>query len=399
MYTYVVKTTHRLTCFSKAYVYLFDTCITDNNCQTKIASAKMSLHSTPILYLNMGGEMLYVLRQRLKAQKIDVDKTVQVLDDVTAALLNPKILSPIFEELPMIGISQLRTTLESVALSSIMKLDRSSMDKLFDLMIMMVKYQLRAATGPREVILIILNHIDAIRDLVNDVNAQKCVSMVHQMVVSFYGCLTFEEVWNARESCLKELEPYHVRVSILLRRGLQNDDASFNVVPQKYDEKYTEHGNTLATMRIKDVSPETCCGGSFDTFGDRKTLLGKNIYLPTYGLTESAVRDSQQFLRDCGTKAELGMLAVQLGTEETNYERPFTLNLLSNVDEETVNNANKETDIEGNNAKRNNAENEKPKLNEDYKAKLDTVYADFFEDEHEGLKRSMNLLELLDEIE
>ncbi|XP_018398811.1 PREDICTED: protein OSCP1 [Cyphomyrmex costatus] len=144
----------------------------------------MSLHSTPILYLNMGGEMLYVLRQRLKAQKIDVDKTVQVLDDVIATLLNPKILSPIFEESPPIEISQLRTTLESVALSSIMKLDRSSMDKLFDLMIMMVKYQLKVATGPREVILITLNHMDAMRDMVNDVNAQKCVSMVHQMVVN-----------------------------------------------------------------------------------------------------------------------------------------------------------------------------------------------------------------------
>lgn len=94
------------------------------------------------------------------------------------------------------------------------------------------------------------------------------------------------------------------------------------------------------------------------------------------------------------------MLAVQLGTEETNYERPFTLNLLSNMDEENVNNANREIDAEGNNAKRSNAENEKPKLNDDYKAKLDTVYADFFEDEQEGsLKRSMDLLDLLDEIE
>lgn len=93
------------------------------------------------------------------------------------------------------------------------------------------------------------------------------------------------------------------------------------------------------------------------------------------------------------------MLAVQLGTEETNYERPFTLNLLSNVDEENVNNTNKEIGGEGNNAKRSNAENEKPKLNEDYKAKLDNVYADFFEDEHETLKRSMDLLDLLDQIE
>lgn len=83
----------------------------------------------------------------------------------------------------MIGVSHLRTTLESVVLSSIMKLDRTSMDKLFDLMIMMVKYQLKAATGPREIILIILNHVDAIRDMVSDVNAQKCVTLVQEMVV------------------------------------------------------------------------------------------------------------------------------------------------------------------------------------------------------------------------
>lgn len=199
----------------------------------------------------------------------------------------------------MIGVTQLRTILESVALSSIMKLDKSSMDKLFDLMIMMVKYQLTAATGPREIILITLNHIDALRDMVSDVNAQKCVSLVHQMIIDvsimlvslmvfrsvksvlfnaqFYGCLTFEEIWNARQCCLKELESYYVRVSILLRRGLQNEDASFNIIPQRYDERYTEHRNTLATMKMKDVSPETCCGGSFDMYGDRKTLLGKNM--------------------------------------------------------------------------------------------------------------------------
>lgn len=90
------------------------------------------------------------------------------------------------------------------------------------------------------------------------------------------------------------------------------------------------------------------------------------------------------------------MLAVQLGTEET-HERPFTLNLLSNsLDEENVNSA-KELDADGNSVKR-NAGDEKSKVNEDYKAKLDNVYADFFE-EDEGLKRSMDLLDLLDEIE
>lgn len=120
-------------------------------------------------------------------------------------------------------------------------------------------------------------------------------------------------------------------------------------------------------------------------------------YLPTYGLTENtnSRRDSQQFLRDCGAKAELGMLAVQLGTEETNYERPFTLNLLSNEDDENANNVNNEVNAEENSVKRGDS---KLKMNEDYKAKLD-VYADLYEDEHEGLKHSMDLLELLDKVE
>jgi len=58
-------------------VFLTDEFIADNNHRTITALTKMSLHSIPILYLNMGGEMLYVLQQRLKAQKIDIDKTVQ----------------------------------------------------------------------------------------------------------------------------------------------------------------------------------------------------------------------------------------------------------------------------------------------------------------------------------
>ena len=39
-------------------------------------SRMTAMYSTPILYLNMGGEMLYVLQQRLQSQKISADKTI-----------------------------------------------------------------------------------------------------------------------------------------------------------------------------------------------------------------------------------------------------------------------------------------------------------------------------------
>lgn len=93
------------------------------------------------------------------------------------------------------------------------------------------------------------------------------------------------------------------------------------------------------------------------------------------------------------------MLAIQLGTEETSYERPFMLNLLSNEDEENVSKTNEEVDADGNSVRRNKTGDEEPEVNKDYKTKLDNAYADLFEDEREGLRRSMDLLDLLDEIE
>lgn len=109
---------------------------------------------------------------------------VAVLDDVTAALLNPKILSTVFEAATPMSIACIRSTLECVALSSIMRLDKASMNKLFDLMIMLTKYQLTLCTGPREVVLLTLNHIDAMREIVIDENAHECVNLVHQMTVN-----------------------------------------------------------------------------------------------------------------------------------------------------------------------------------------------------------------------
>lgn len=71
-----------------------------------------------------------------------------------------------------------------------MKLDEDSMNKLFDLMMMMFKYQLVAATGPREVVLITLNHVDALRQMITLSNGHESITLVHQMVVDVSFCLS-----------------------------------------------------------------------------------------------------------------------------------------------------------------------------------------------------------------
>lgn len=97
------------------------------------------------------------------------------------------------------------------------------------------------------------------------------------IILQFYGTLTFEEVWIARNDCLKELEYYCVKVSILLRLGLQNDDGSFNLTYHKYNEKYEENKIRPSDTKLCDIDLKTYCGGSFNLFGERETILGKNM--------------------------------------------------------------------------------------------------------------------------
>lgn len=106
-----------------------------------------------------------------------------VLDEVGMALLDPLVLSRLFQQIGPINMSEIRSILERAVLSSIMRLDESSMSKLFDLIIMMFKYQIEAVTGPRELLLVTLNHIDFIRCMVIDPSGDESVAVLHRMLL------------------------------------------------------------------------------------------------------------------------------------------------------------------------------------------------------------------------
>ncbi|XP_008560130.1 protein OSCP1 [Microplitis demolitor] len=362
----------------------------------------MSLHCNPIIYLNMGGEMLYVLQQRLKAQKINTRKTTIVMDEITAALVHPKILSTIFNDSEISSLSWMRSTLENIALCSIMRLDADSMNKLFDLMMMMVKYQLSVATGPREVVLLTMNHVDAFRNMVTRSGTHGRITVVHEMIIKKYGPLTYDEVWQARNECLDLLCGINVRVSILLKLGLQNEDTTFNNHPRNYNEKFESKRDELGAIKLMDT-PQAHRVGSFQLLGDRVTFLGKNIYTMNFTfvinkpqqLIPTKSRD-KLFIKDKGTKAELGMLAMQLGTEDTSSStRTFSLDLFDDIDVKTDDDIEKSVP-EDPAVNQNNENNDKINTNDDYKNKLENICSDFLTTE-DKIENKLNLLQLLDE--
>merc|ERR1719188_1127352 len=120
----------------------------------------------PVLLVNMGGEMVYILAQRLQAQKIPEIKGQKVLSDVVRTMYYPRFIEELFKAQEMYSIQSTRQIFDRLAHSSIMRLNESSMDKLFDLMAMGFKYQTISCSTPQEMIDVTHNHLDALKRLI-----------------------------------------------------------------------------------------------------------------------------------------------------------------------------------------------------------------------------------------
>jgi hypothetical protein len=105
------------------------------------------------------------------------------MNETVGIMLNEKFLIQLFKPQAVYNRTALRKLFEDLAHASIMRLDATSMDKLYDLMIMAFKYQVVMACQPFELMLITLNHIDAIRDFVSTPALQIQVDRTYTMLM------------------------------------------------------------------------------------------------------------------------------------------------------------------------------------------------------------------------
>ncbi|CAF4505613.1 unnamed protein product, partial [Rotaria magnacalcarata] len=77
----------------------------------------------------MGGEMVYILDQRLSAQEIVDQKAAKVINDIVGAMFNSKFVDELFRPQELYPKKAVKHIFEKLAHSSIMRLNDASMDK------------------------------------------------------------------------------------------------------------------------------------------------------------------------------------------------------------------------------------------------------------------------------
>ncbi|XP_042297130.1 protein OSCP1 isoform X2 [Sceloporus undulatus] len=317
----------------------------------------MSLRTLPLLVLNLGGEMLYIVDQRLRAQSIPGDKARQVMNDIIGGLFNKKFMDELFKPQELYSRKALRTVFERLVHASIMRLNAPSMDKLYDLMTMAFKYQVLLCPRPKDLLLITFNHLDTIKEFIYESpKTLTQVDVTFRRLIDTYGSLSAGEFQLIRQTLLIFFHDIHIRVSILLKDKVQNSNGHF-VLPtsgpvpwgtdvpgvirlfnSKGDEikrtKFTHGGNFVLPYRE----------GSFELHGDRVIKLGTNIYSisrPVETDMSGAAKNLASRVKENTApnplaKEELNLLARLMGGLEVKKptESGFRLNLFTTDEEE-----------------------------------------------------------------
>ncbi|XP_060916314.1 protein OSCP1a [Labrus mixtus] len=324
----------------------------------------MSVRTLPLVFINLGGEMLYILDQRLQAHNTSEDNSEKgvwseydrkrVMNDIVGTMFNKGFMDELLKPQQLYSHRTLKTVLTRLAHASIMRLNPASMDRLYELMIMAVKYQVFLCPRPRDLLLISYNHIDTIRELVKETPvALNQVEEAHRKIVEVYSSLSEGEFQLLRQTLLIFLSDSHVRVSLFIKNKVQNPNGRFVLstsgpVPHGVDipgliRTFDSKGKEVKQSEFPTGGSYTSPirEGSFELHGDRVIRLGLNMYTvnhpeETHTSKASSVKhtdDSPNLL----AKEELNQLARLMGSmkaDDTPKSEPyFRINLFT-TDEE-----------------------------------------------------------------
>ena len=188
------------------------------------------LMAMPIIIYNLGGEMIYILCSRLKAQKIAENKSSQVIHDVVKNLFLEKFHQEILKHNIISKHQQVRRIFENLAHSSIMRLNPTSMSKLFELMLMSFKLELVRSRYPEEIYQITLNHLESIKEIIIKEDASKNkenLKTVNDVITNFkniYSKLSIYDYIILKSTLLRFLQGKNVKVSIFISDKLQSQN-------------------------------------------------------------------------------------------------------------------------------------------------------------------------------
>ena len=175
--------------------------------------------------------MVYILCSRLKAQNIPNDKSIRVINDVVTNLFSNKFENEILKHSKCPKHSDVRRFFENLAHSSIMRLNSTSMSKLFELMLMSLKLEIVRTRYPEEIYQVTLNHLTSIKEILIKMDKELNKNLIERLediisrFVEIYIKLNSYDYYILKSTILRFLQGKNVKVSIFIQDNYQDNNS------------------------------------------------------------------------------------------------------------------------------------------------------------------------------
>ena len=248
------------------------------------------LMSMPIIINCLGGEMLYILCSRLKAQSISKEKSIRVIKDIGNLLYNNKFQNDLYIHKKPNRHQEVKSIFEALAHSSIMRLNATSMNKLFELMLMTLKLQILRTRYPEEIFQVVINHFICIKDIIkmvdpNDFNLINLVQNSMDKFIEVYNKLNPYDYIILKSVVLRFLQGKNVKVSIFIQENLQDSNSIIylpmnEVSPPFIQEPGIIKNHIRGTEEKVELKLSKCysLNKNDDRMGNFETDFGKNMF-------------------------------------------------------------------------------------------------------------------------
>lgn len=201
--------------------------------------------------------------------------TLAVLHDVTSVLLEPKFIESLIIGSTaggqILSEDHCKFMLRDIATCSLMRLDDVSMEKLWNLMKMIYKWQLFHTKFHYQLMDITFRHLAAIAQMYPNEKRSLLIDRTKNTLLDFWNSCSDDEQTTIYSSNKFWLEGFHTKISLLIRLGFQALDGSFFAeVDQSYfqdfkdcigDNIYTKSAE-VAMLKKQELAPTTTTSSS-----------------------------------------------------------------------------------------------------------------------------------------
>lgn len=200
-----------------------------------------------------------------------------VLRDLTCVLFDPKFLAQFLHQHPdehILTPHQTRLLLSDIACCSLMRLDINSMDKLWDLMVMVFKWQLTISMNdPQRLVDITFRHMDGVGRLIPENRKTMLIDCGKRLIIEYWDKIPDKDFVVQR--MMEWLQPFNVKISILIRLGFQRSDTTFEM--NNSDREYFQYYMNNVGENIYAKHAHSVIKGSVDRVKEKPIENSREI--------------------------------------------------------------------------------------------------------------------------